>query len=79
MEPSLAVFHATAIGVAVTGVIMMFTGPDLGPYGPIMIALGIYALICAMMVELVYGLFRVARRLQGGRAVRAAIQAVVSQ
>lgn len=57
-------FHATFLALAFTGLVMMFTGSDLGPYGPMLIALGIYMLILAVVAEGLMGGFKLVQRLR---------------
>jgi hypothetical protein len=56
--------------VALTGVVMVLSGSDLGPYGPIMIALGLYVLILAFAAEGLLGVFGLIALLRAMRAKR---------
>jgi hypothetical protein len=44
-------FHAVFVAAIATGVGVLATAGDLGPYAPMLIALGIYAIVFGMAAE----------------------------
>ena len=62
-------FHALCIALMLTGSFMVSTATDLGAIGPLVISLGIYAVVFAALAELLLGIRLLVARL-ASRALR---------
>lgn len=65
-----AVFHALTLACALTGGIVLLTAGDLGPLAPLLLAMGLYLTLFAVLAESALGLRRIAAALAARRLGR---------
>jgi hypothetical protein len=58
LKSNFVQFHVAAWALATTGVFMVATSSDLGVLAPLVISLGIYALVFALSLEVYLGLYQ---------------------
>lgn len=56
-------FHISACSFVLAGLFIASTASDLGPYAPLLVAFGIYAMLFALLLEAVFWLRVVLRKL----------------
>lgn len=71
-------FHTFCIAVMLTGIFMVSTATDLGAMGPLVISLGIYSVIFAVLAELLLSIRLLVARLSS-RALRIKAAAALSK
>ncbi|VVD30927.1 hypothetical protein [Paraburkholderia dioscoreae] len=57
------VLHAGVITLVATAIFMMYTAGEMGPMGPLIIALSFYVVFAAVMIEVILGAFALSRKL----------------
>jgi hypothetical protein len=66
-------FHASCGSIVLTGMIAIATAGDLGPYAPLLIAIGFYLVIFGALAELLLGARTVIAQLARGVLHRKAL------
>lgn len=57
---SYAAFHAITLACALTGGFVLLTAGDLGPWAPLLLAMGMYSILFAAVAQLALALRRIA-------------------